>query len=340
MEEPRGRRAVAGLLAVLALQLLGPRPASASGLLRIGEARADLDRGQLLVRGENFVRRPEHQLLVKLAGQPLVVASQAETEIAATLPAGLAPGTYRLTVVRLGLIPLIDEIDVTIGVAGPRGPEGPPGQPGAAGATGEQGIPGERGEPGPKGDKGDPGDLGLRGTQCGTRQVMIGVGASGEILCSDFSQPSQPGADCGGDFVPGGSVEWHFSNGPLDLRNCNLRGFTFGSSAVRAGDFSGADLFGADFTNGACMACVLDNASLFGARTSPYFMQFTSLRGADLRGTHWAGSEFTECDLTGARMVGATGLGQAFWSNTICPDGTNSDDEDGDGRTCLNNLVR
>jgi hypothetical protein len=340
MPQPRSRTTVACVVAALALQLLGPGAVSATGLVRITEATVDLDRSHLVIRGDNFVRRPDQQVVVKLAGQLLAVVSQGEAEIVATLPAGLAAGTYRLTVVRAGLIPLADEIDVTIGTAGPRGLEGPPGPPGAAGAAGEQGIPGERGEPGPKGDKGDPGDLSVRGSRCGTREVVIGFSPSGEILCSDFTQSSVRGADCGGIFVPDGTVEWSIRDGPLDLRNCDMRGIVFGISTVRAGDFSGANLLAADFTNGACVACIFDNANLFGARTRPYFLQFSSLRGADLRGTDWTGAEFTQCDLTGARMVGAAGLAQAHWSQTICPDGTNSDDEDGDGRTCVNNLVR
>jgi len=75
-----------------------------------------------------------------------------------------------------------------------------------------------------------------------------------------------------------------------------------------------------------------DNASLFAAKTDPFWLQFTSLRGADLRGTRWNNSEFTQCDLTGAQLQGATGLAEAIWFSTICPDGTNSDTN---GGTCV-----
>ena len=40
-------------------------------------------------------------------------------------------------------------------------------------------------------------------------------------------------------------------------------------------------------------------------------------------------------DLTGADLRGATGLEFATWVNTICPDGTNSDNN---GATCLGHL--
>jgi hypothetical protein len=43
----------------------------------------------------------------------------------------------------------------------------------------------------------------------------------------------------------------------------------------------------------------------------------------------------TGADLTGADLRGATGLESATWVNTICPDGTNSDNN---GATCLGHL--
>jgi len=43
-----------------------------------------------------------------------------------------------------------------------------------------------------------------------------------------------------------------------------------------------------------------------------------------------AGANLTGADLTGAKLQGATLTG-AVWSNTTCPDGTNSND---DGGTC------
>jgi hypothetical protein len=52
--------------------------------------------------------------------------------------------------------------------------------------------------------------------------------------------------------------------------------------------------------------------------------------------------DFTQADLTGANLTGASLASVVFdrvvWSNTTCPDGTNSDLADGDGSTCLSNL--
>ena len=106
---------------------------AASVVLRIVEASADFDDGLLRVNGENFLRSTSDVVYVSLSGQMLAVVSRTPAELVARLPAGIVPGTYRLVVVRSGLIPLADAMDVTLGVVGPRG------EPGEAGPKGERG---------------------------------------------------------------------------------------------------------------------------------------------------------------------------------------------------------
>ncbi len=60
----------------------------------------------------------------------------------------------------------------------------------------------------------------------------------------------------------------------------------------------------------------------------------TSLRGANLEDVSLRNALLGHVDLTGARLRGAD-LTNAFFSNTICPDGTNSDDN---GFTCEGHL--
>jgi uncharacterized protein YjbI with pentapeptide repeats len=72
----------------------------------------------------------------------------------------------------------------------------------------------------------------------------------------------------------------------------------------------------------------------------------TDLSGIDLRNTDLASASFVGTTLTGtsffnATLYGATGLdgdntSSVFWSNTTCPDGTNSDT---DGGTCAGHLT-
>jgi len=57
-----------------------------------------------------------------------------------------------------------------------------------------------------------------------------------------------------------------------------------------------------------------------------------------LPGAYLPGAWFFSTDLTGVDLSGAD-LSGAMWGNTTCPDGTNSSEDDGDGYTCLNNLI-
>ncbi|GAB3863201.1 hypothetical protein GCM10029963_71260 [Micromonospora andamanensis] len=58
------------------------------------------------------------------------------------------------------------------------------------------------------------------------------------------------------------------------------------------------------------------------------------LRDADLRNAKLDNVDFSNADLTGADLTGAS-IGGVVWRNTICPDGTNSDDN---RHTCAGHL--
>lgn len=60
----------------------------------------------------------------------------------------------------------------------------------------------------------------------------------------------------------------------------------------------------------------------------------SDLSGAYLYGATVTGTNFTNTDLTGADFSGAV-LTDCIWSATICPDGTNSDDN---GGSCMDHL--
>jgi hypothetical protein len=138
----------------------------------------------LTISGHNFGDQPP---VVSLDSVPLVVTSATPTQVLASLPPGLLPGSYRLTLARRTPVgdgqdghhstPNVDVFDVTLGAVGPVGPKGDkgdmgnvgpqglpgaPGPPGAKGDPGPQGIQGPKGSPGPKGD---PGPAGLAGPQ-------------------------------------------------------------------------------------------------------------------------------------------------------------------------------
>ncbi len=93
------------------------------------------------------------------------------------------------------------------------------------------------------------------------------------------------------------------------LTGCNLK----------ETNFSNANLAGADLSN-----ANLNRANLTGA----------ALRGADLTNANLLGANLTNADLTGATTTGAN-FNKVTWSNTTCPDGTNSN---ADGGTCEGHL--
>jgi uncharacterized protein YjbI with pentapeptide repeats len=58
------------------------------------------------------------------------------------------------------------------------------------------------------------------------------------------------------------------------------------------------------------------------------------LAGAGLTGANLNRANLTGADLSGANLAAAN-LNRVIWSSTICPDGTNSNN---DGNTCLGHL--
>ena len=151
-KDRRGARWLAAWLAagliVHPSTVLTATAAGGSVLLRIVEARADFEGRQLMVSGENFLRSTNDVVYVSLSGELLPVVSRTPADIVTQLPAGIVPGTYRLVVVRSGLVPLADAMDVTLGSSGPRGEAGEAGPKGDRGDPGPPGIPGQTGEPG------------------------------------------------------------------------------------------------------------------------------------------------------------------------------------------------
>lgn len=153
----------------------GGRVPEAPPLLVIESASANLDVGQLSLRGK-FSGYDFHALSVTMGHHALEVAEVYEDEVVAYLPPGLLPGTYRVTVSAMGTglggRQGLNVVDVAIGPQGLRGEQGPTGEqgpqglsgkPGPQGPPGEQGPQGLRGEQGPTGKQGSPGEQGLRG---------------------------------------------------------------------------------------------------------------------------------------------------------------------------------
>ena len=94
-------------------------------------------------------------------------------------------------------------------------------------------------------------------------------------------------------------------------------------------NISGADFTGDDFTGVTLSSDVLNDDNFSGA----------DLSGVDLDRSDLTGSDLTDANLTGADLTYDTftdvTLDGAVFDGTVCPDGSNSNDDNG---TCLNNL--
>ena len=133
----------------------------------------DTSPNQITINGVNFGTQPP---TVRLRGVALALVSRTAIKIVATLPAGIAPGTYLLSVSPARSNNRDDDDDnpktvlfnVAIGAVGAQGPAGTAGAQGLTGANGAPGTPGATGltgTPGTPGAQGPIGNTGLTGAQ-------------------------------------------------------------------------------------------------------------------------------------------------------------------------------
>ena len=131
-----------------------------------------------------------------------------------------------------------------------------------------------------------------------------------------------------------------------------LQGKELAGCDYTAVDLSGLVLLSVDFRGCTLIAANLSGAKLGDASFARATLPKATLAGAMLRGVDFSGADLQDVDLSGALLLGAKfadadlsraifrgGVIDAFWSNTTCPDGTNSDLDDGDAKTCAYNLA-
>ena len=114
----------------------------------------------------------------------------------------------------------------------------------------------------------------------------------------------------------------------LRFRNTNMTHAVFANSNYESGWFNNADLTYTDFSD--VTFTMWNSPNGYRNDFSNSNLSYSNFNDASLYGL-----TFANADLTGATFIGTTFVGNNVWSNTICPDGTNSDDN---GNTCMNNL--
>jgi virginiamycin B lyase len=116
-----------------------------------------------------------------------------------------------------------------------------------------------------------------------------------------------------------------------NLQDDNLQRAQFQSHAF----LSYANLQGANLQSASLTGADLTGASLGGSNLRDATLAGANLTGASLQGSNLLRADLTDANLTDASLLGANVSG-AVWSNTICPDGTNSDNDSG---TCVGHGV-
>jgi len=145
--------------------------------------------------------------------------------------------------------------------------------------------------------------------------------------------------------------EWNYTmaNRPLrEMSNSYLRDAGLSNSDLSETDLSYSNLIDANL-NGANVAnsdlryadlewAYLMNANLSGSDLTEAYLYNTNMEGANLIGanlsyTYTVGLRLIDANLLGSDLTGI-GWSGIYWGNTVCPDGSNSDDN---GDTCENN---
>ena len=140
--------------------------------------------------------------------------------------------------------------------------------------------------------------------------ILTDTNLSGTLLPSGFGDDYMDYVVSGGVIGASMSYPWAVINGYLVGPLANLEG-----ANLAGGNFSaGVLLLGTDLTD-----ANLTNAHLI---------------GADAIGTIFAGANFTGANLVEMNHANEGDYSDVIWSNTICPDGTNSNN---DRKTCVHN---
>jgi alpha-tubulin suppressor-like RCC1 family protein len=159
-----------------------------------------------------------------------------------------------------------------------------------------------------------------------------------------FTDNGSPIAGCGAQPVNTGNGHATCQTAPSTTGAHNIvatfsgsSGFTGSTSATLTQlvtstpcqSLSGCNLHGLNLKGAQLSGANLSNANLNGANLSS-----ANLSGANLSGANLNGANLTGANLSGAGVTG-TNFNKVTWSNTTCPDGTNSD---ADGGTCTGHL--
>ena len=97
-------------------------------------------------------------------------------------------------------------------------------------------------------------------------------------------------------------------------------------------NFNNDNLTNADISNASAAGSSFDHTNLTNANFSNTDMSQVSMQNATIQNTNFSNVNFTNAFLQGSTGFSSANVNGATWSNTTCPDGTNSDNN---GHTCV-----
>jgi len=144
------------------------------------------------------------------------------------------------------------------------------------------------------------------------------------------------------------SVSFDLNNGvatDMVFKNADMPGDSFSRGSFQSANFTSANLTGADFNRDISMTgCDFTGANLSDSSIAAD-MSGSNMTGADAErinfnvdigvGANLTNVNFTNANLTGSTNMMFSNLTGVTWSNTTCPDGTNSNNN---GNTCVGHL--
>lgn len=142
-----------------------------------------------------------------------------------------------------------------------------------------------------------------------------------------------------GSYMDGGG----FAQGSIldssKFRNASLVGFTFTNTqgvnvSFRNSDLSSAEFSNSVFQNGNFIGSTIQGANFDSANMSGANMTSVIVNGSstNFSNTNLTNVNFTNANLNGAINMNTANITGVIWSNTVCPDGTNSNSN---GNTCV-----
>jgi uncharacterized protein YjbI with pentapeptide repeats len=146
--------------------------------------------------------------------------------------------------------------------------------------------------------------------------------ATGALLCDAILD----GADMHRANLRNASLE-DATMADANLARARMNGVTAGFAVFRD-----ASLARVTWRHGGATGATFDGADLHRVDLRWTVLNAASFVGADLRYARLDGADLSAADLTGANLRHARGLSSVIWSDTTCPDGTNSDVN---GGTCV-----